>query len=147
MQKSKVQRLHCLLHGVGFYHFLFFDFIHFLIKSNKNLIVLWCLLVPLAFLPNECLVRVTVQSASLSLETLLGPPGSSSLRNSGSIHLWLLMRLACGRPALEERRCHGMSVLTLPSHCRGPSSVSGLEEQQPSFLHLLRDEVPTKQGD
>ena len=63
------QWLHCLLHGVGFYHFLFFDFIHFLIKNNKNLIVLWCLLVPLAFLPNalwEWLYRVPLSLLRLS---------------------------------------------------------------------------------
>lgn len=55
---------------------------------NKKTTKTSLFLVPLAFLPNALWERL--YRVPLCLETLLGPPGSSSLRNSGfSIHLGL----------------------------------------------------------
>ena len=94
----------------------------------------WCLLPSfLTHCESDCTECLSVSRLSWGL---LGHHLSEIL---ASASIW-------GCPAPEERWCHGMSVLTLPLHCRDPSSVSSLEEQRPSSLHLLRDEVPTKQG-
>lgn len=48
-------------------------------------------------------------------------------------------------PALEDRRCCGMSVLTLPPYCKALLLSLRSRVVATLILHLLRDEVTTKQ--